>query len=980
MKRTTTFLLSLLLLSTTVFAVPIDPEKAFEIANDVWNSTTGTAKTTLKQIPRARMAKAGSRIKTDKKNPGFYVFAPENEQGFVIVSGDDALTPVIGYSTSGTAGEMPTALCDLLNVYDMYVDDVRNGIVEPVQCTAAPTGVEIAPLLTTTWNQSAPYNNMCPTINGTPAPTGCTATAMAQVMKFHNWPEKPSKNITWYNNTTQKEEIVNTTSHRYNWTKMLDSYTGGYTTEESDAVALLMSDVGRAIQSNYELSGTGSTSMDAAQALVNIFRYSPDIVVANRREYSDEEYIALIVDNLNARQPLVYAGYGQNFSSGHAFVCDGINASGYLHINWGWGGAYDGYFDITSMAPGGAGIGGGEDRYNVGQSIVANIRPRTNDEADANGAPTIWSQLILDPDTDPDKGEDYRIIDEYNGTFKNNTAGIRVAFALINLSHSASNMQLAMMFEKDGEIYSGATLNSSDDLIELGINEQTDGHYIIGMEINNNPDGDFYLEEGTYKVRFYYSDGSEDGDFVLIRGNENDLVLEVTATSVKLCKSLPDIKVNSLIYHNTPSMKGDPISFDAIFENQNTSNSLVLIAPVLNRMVSENEYESDTLFNATAMVEVYDNQEIIATFKTGSIFPEDGRYHITFICNALNYYLEKNMEFDRNAIIPIDGRSQEVTISPLPDGVVLSATALNAAAITYGEKMNITGTVTNISTSDNSFTGRIGIFAKDNSTGKNYILATQYIEELAKDAKVNISYNLPDYLPVMQPGSYTISLYQLDDKGWKAMRQSAATCILDIAATNKTIPYIKEIMDINDGDDVVVQGESFNVEAKIGCLNGDLEGYARVNIPYGLSYHVRSEYVPLSVKKDGTANVTFVCSSKATTPLGKYRIAIIYYDSNKNKLGDMSNNTLTYSGNGYFWIGDATAIDKVESTGNATISSGNGYITITDADNAKVTIYSADGREVYNGYDTTVATGKGLYIVTVQSTDGTTSTAKLLVK
>ena len=978
MKRFTTLLLSSLLLTVSVFANPIDPEKAGEIAQGFWDKTLKNRnEAVLTPISRSDMSKAGSRFVTPKANPGFYIFTPEDETGFVIISGDDELTPIVGYSTTAKAGEMPPALRDLLNVYDMYVDDVRNGIVEPAQTVSTSQGSNIAPMLTTTWDQGTPYNKMCPTIGGSYAPTGCTATALAQIMKFHNWPDKPSKSFTWYNNTIKKDENVNTSNHKYDWANMIDSYKSGYTTKEADAVALLMSDVGKSMNSSYALGGTGATPHAAAQVLVNIFKYSPDVIYAEREVYTNEEYMELIRTNLEARQPVMYAGHGQNYSAGHAFVCDGINENNFLHINWGWSGYFDGYFDITNMAPGGAGIGGGEDRYNVGQAIIANIRPRATGESDVNGNPTLYSMLILNPDTDPNKNEEYQILEKSVKSFTNNMSKQCIAFALLNWSHSTSKMVVKMTFEKNGKIHRSIQLNDTNDLIELKMNEDSGGYYIVNFDISNKTGSDTYLEQGTYNMRIYYSDGNS--DYKPVRGAENNVVLEVDAKETRAYVMRPEVEVTEVTFHRTPSLKGDPLSFDAKFENTNKRNSLVLIAPVLNRKISDNTYKSDTLTKATAMITVYDDQEITATFDNIGTFPQDGVYNISFVCNVLNSYTERATELDRKSAIAIAGKSRDITISPLPDGLVLSITALSAPAITYGEKVDITAKIKNISKTNDTFTGTLGLFAKNNATGLKHLVKTLHIEGLGQNESIDLSYNTPDYLPVLQPGNYTITVQQLENGKWKEIRQTAATCIQNIAATSAAIPYAIEMMDINNGNDVVVQGEEFEVKATLGCLNADFDGYVRVNIPYGVQYHVRSEHIPISIKKNGTTNVTILCKTKVNNKLNKYRLNIIYYDSNKTKLGDMSNNTLTYSGNGYFWIGDGTAIENVENIDSATVSAGEGFITITNAEDAWVTVYSADGREVYSGAENTIPVAKGLYIVTVQH-NGTTSAAKVFVK
>ena len=979
MKRFTTLLSLLLLLTVTVFANPIDPEKAGEIAATFWEETVNSNRSKALELhPRAEMAKAGSRFSTPKTAPGFYIFTPEDEQGFIIISGEDAITPIIGYSTTANVSEMPPALRDILNVYDTYVNDIRNGAIEPAQPVTTAANSRIEPMLTTTWNQSAPYNNLCPEIDGQKTPTGCTATAVAQIMKFHNWPDKPSREFTWYNNVTEKEEKV--AINTYDWKNMRNSYRGSCTPVEEDAVALLMFDVGRAINSNYNVGGTGSTHIDASQALVNIFKYSPEIVVAKRDEYTNEEYINLIRTNLEARQPLMYTGYGQSYSSGHAFVCDGIDENNLLHINWGWGGAYDGWFDITTMAPGGAGIGGGEDRYNVGQTIVANIRPRDTDEADVNGESTIWISYILNPDTNPDNHEKDQIVDEAVKTFVNGKAKQRVAFALVNLSHSASKMQIALHFEKDGELYKNI-INDANELIELGINEQTEDAYIMDFTVSNTPNSNNYFEEGVYTLKFYYSDGSENGEFKPFRGSQNNITLEVGSKQTHIYQTKSEIKMTEFTFRQTPTLKGDRLSFDAKFESQNDCSSLALIVPVLNREISENEYESQILDNEGVLIVVYDNEEIMATFDTKAIFPQDGKYYISFVCNLLNPYIGHTLEFNHDDITTISGQSEEINISPLPEGLVLSTTLLSATAIEYGKNMNIEAEVKNISTSDISFSGTLGLFATNNTTGQNYLLETISVNELKKDEAKSLYCKNPDYFPVMLPGNYTITVRQLENGDWKEMRQSAATCTQSIVNTSAAIPYINGTIDINNGNDVVMQDTEFKVKATLSCFNGNFEGFARVNIPNGMSYHVRSNYIPISVKENETVEVIFTdCKSLKNRKLDRYRINITYNDADKKKIGDLSNNTLTYSGNGYFWIGDNTAVETVEAAGGAEISVFDNTICIANADDAVIAIYSTDGRKIYQGAETTIQIADGLYVVTVQQHNGTTTATKVLVK
>jgi hypothetical protein len=200
---------------------------------------------------------------------------------------------------------------------------------------------------------------------------------------------------------------------------------------------------------------------------------------------------------------------------------------------------------------------------------------------------------------------------------------------------------------------------------------------------------------------------------------------------------------------------------------------------------------------------------------------------------------------------------------------------------------------------------------------------------------------------------------------------------MNISATSAPILYASDVMVINDGRDVL-QGSTFKAKVTLGCLNGDFDGYIRVNIAHGLSYNVRSEYVAVSLKEGETAEFTLDCNTKSTIALNRYRLAMTYNDTDKKKIGDISNNTLAFPGNGYFWVCDATSIESIDREPATTVCAGDNCIKVLTED-AVTTIYSTDGREVYKGTDNTIAVTKGMYIVTVLH-NGTTTATKVFVK
>lgn len=231
----------------------------------------------------------------------------------------------------------------------------------------------VAPLLgEIEWNQESPYNANCPymsyydedneeTVSGK-APTGCVATALAQVMRYHKWPNESKGNIS-YTTYTLKQNITADLNATYNWDLMLPTYTGVTATDEQKAeVAKLMYNVGAALQSDYTPSGTGATDVDVVPTLVRYFNYDPGARYVQRDYTAVNLYEQGLINEIEAGRPVPYGGVTKK-NEGHFFVLDGINEDGYYHINWGWGGLSNGYFLISSLDPDAQGVGGSTSTY-----------------------------------------------------------------------------------------------------------------------------------------------------------------------------------------------------------------------------------------------------------------------------------------------------------------------------------------------------------------------------------------------------------------------------------------------------------------------------------------------------------------------------------------------------------------------------------------------------------------------------------------
>lgn len=368
MKRIT----SLAIMSATTLALlaaPLTPEQALRRVQG--NSA-------LKMPSKSGTSmKLSFSMQTQKGEPAVYIFDRPASSGYLIVSADDTATPLLGYADSGSfdANNMPPQLEWWLSEYASQIDYASaNGIKN----TYAPIAnkKEIAPLVKTKWNQGTPYNNLCPSVNNVKCPSGCVATAMAQVMKFWNYPDVGTGRVTaTLPSGGTGEGFINLAQKPFDWNNMIDSYSGyDYTNEQGNAVATLMQAAGYAAKMNYAPGGSGALSINAAISLSKNFKYNPNIQYLQRLYFNASEWNEIVYNELAAGRPILYGG--QSTSVGHEFVCDGYDGNGYFHFNWGWGGMSDGYFILDALNPNSVGTGGGAGGgYNSRQDIIIGIQP-----------------------------------------------------------------------------------------------------------------------------------------------------------------------------------------------------------------------------------------------------------------------------------------------------------------------------------------------------------------------------------------------------------------------------------------------------------------------------------------------------------------------------------------------------------------------------------------------------------------------------
>lgn len=317
------------------------------------------------------------------QDKSFYVFNAEGHNGFVIVSGDDRTIPILGYADQGSLDleKLPKNAKVWLDGYAKQIQALGDASI-----TTSPRrviGTPVKPLLTCHWDQGRPYNNLCPLGWSENCPTGCVATAMAQVMYYHKWPQGDVASPGW--------DLPTTT---FKWDLMKDEYDVSDTGESADAVAELMYYCGAAVDMSYGVWESAASVY--ATDMIKHFGYSTAAKTVHRRSYSTEEWEGLIYNELKNARPVLYSGCSGKteggYSGGHEFVVDGYDDKGLFHVNWGWSGQSDGYFALSILNPYDKGTGGGssENGFSIIQEAIIGLQPPYEGEVAAS--PIVYDQ------------------------------------------------------------------------------------------------------------------------------------------------------------------------------------------------------------------------------------------------------------------------------------------------------------------------------------------------------------------------------------------------------------------------------------------------------------------------------------------------------------------------------------------------------------------------------------------------------------
>lgn len=320
----------------------------------------------------------------------YYIFNDRSRgNGFVIVAGNDEISPVLGYSDRGYIDEnnLPEALRH-------WLESVEKNLVKPAADAESPAAPVVAPLVKTKWYQLAPYNYSLPSKTYL---TGCVATAMAQVIRYHQWPERghgSGSYVSFYGKDEAEGKIdYDLNGSTYDFANMRETYLdGNWTDTEANAVATLMRDCGFAAHMQYTTSVSSSFDQECAAAMTENFGYDSKVFTHYGTYRDTQKWIARMKEELDNGYPVIMNGQATPFGGGgHCFIADGYDSNGFIHINWGWNGDADGYYNICALTPDHQGR---RHVYSYMQNFIT-AHPR-RPYSDATYNPDTW--MLWDPE------------------------------------------------------------------------------------------------------------------------------------------------------------------------------------------------------------------------------------------------------------------------------------------------------------------------------------------------------------------------------------------------------------------------------------------------------------------------------------------------------------------------------------------------------------------------------------------------------
>jgi len=500
-------------------------------------------------------------------NALYYIVNTGNNNGFVIVSGDDRAKEILGYSDGGSFSQqhLPDNFRTWLGIYEQELKalallpegdpSVSAATTARVQTQTTATNAfatSIEPLIADiAWNQAEPYNILCPYSDSVQCITGCVATAMAQVMRYHQWPITGTGSKTYKPDRLDDSLTVDFSSTTYDWAHMFAAYDSTITAQEDTAVATLIYHCGVAVEMDYGVDLSGAYDYYVPGALSTYFGYDKNVQIYHHPYFTDAQWVDKLKTEFNASRPVLYRGSLAN-GFGHMFVCDGYDADDLFHFNWGWSGWCNGYFELSSMyplTPGSTGTSGG---FTVWQSVITGIQKPTDTSV-----------------------KDYQMHLAYTPTVEKERIARESTFKLFfGYDNGGGN-------NFEGDIRLG--LYKEDSLVSI-IKEYKDVYIRYNVAFKNMTDSSLSIPsdvpDGTYQLCLTYKANDQDkwSLFTNMIGNPSWLDVTVSPTTIRITTPdyYPELQLTQPIVVTDSLLYNKNITLSATIQNQGETFSSFL--------------------------------------------------------------------------------------------------------------------------------------------------------------------------------------------------------------------------------------------------------------------------------------------------------------------------------------------------------------------------------------------------------------------
>lgn len=632
-RKTSRLLLLLCALAAPLLlaARDITPDEAAAVADSFYAEKIAPAAATRPHAGnggRPALRQAGRLAGRHGGGTAVYVFNAGTDDGFVLVAGDDRMPAVVGYATEGrfATDDVPLQLRPLIDAYRALYERLQSQPETPHTASpfatmpqASSPGKAVTPLLGgICWDQEAPFNALCPTDKrtGTATPAGCVAIAAAQIMRHYRYPAQGQGSRSYVTETQRLAVSADFGATAYDWDNMLESYTyGAYSDKQAQAAAVLAYHVGVACKTDYDAEGSGATAKEIAKAFTNYFLYDSNIEYIDHTHYDTHDWEAVMRAELDAGRPVLQFGEGE--AGGHAFVCDGYDAEGLFHYNWGWGGMSNGYYNTVALEPSMLGTGSGLGAYNFYQSMLTNLQPPT-------ASSTHTAGLHLAAALQPAAAE----------TARDAETSVRASFYNYGLRNFTGEVSL-MLCRADGTPLRALSTKNLNGLRELeGGTPGTNFACAIPSDV----------EPGTYRLMLMHRESGA-ADYTAMRApvtQSNCIVADVTADGVAYAvpAPAPRLSLTAKPALLTPLYNGRRASFAVSVRNDGEEFYSYLGVLLQNRGANAGAVRQ---YVGVILTRIPAGSTRTLTFTADSIEVDAGAYDVVAVCdptNALSSYLD----------------------------------------------------------------------------------------------------------------------------------------------------------------------------------------------------------------------------------------------------------------------------------------------------------------------------------------------------